>query len=518
MASRALDADLRRGAIEPWRERRAVQAVPEGAATACVHDCCVRTWGTCVSFTPYLPDYGRLYIAGRSSRPEVTGSANCDGEYRFLGVPAPARPPSASGGGAAGEDCDARAYVYTYINGYGEESAPSPPSGLLTVRDGDPVLVSGLEPPPDGWGVVGVAVYRLATGARDVEDPDYSMLAGWLRVASLAGFPPAYQDSVLTRRLGHALDTGRVRVPPPDLRCLRHLSGTGTLCGVTANALHFSENFRPHSWPAELDNTLPFNVANMVTLDATVLLTSDGRAYAVDASNVCEERKLKPFRDTDAPLPDIGCGHAGSCAATPFGMAFASVQGLILLRPDATYNVLTAPWYGQGQWMRMRPETARLAYWRGLLFCVTDRESLVIQMDPENRDFQAGALATISDRPVDMTVTASGELMMLEGDTVWQWDAGDSLRPYAWDSAVLESPGDVSWTAVRAGVRGQATFVLEDEGGTARAERVLDSPRPARVPRLGRRRRWRVGFRGTGTVEWAELGTSLASLGPGEGG
>jgi hypothetical protein len=511
LASRANDVKLRRGVLEAWREPKRLRAVPEGTVTFDIHDCCVRTWDSCVTATPFLPDYGRLYVAGRGTRPEVTSSRRCDGEYRRLGVPAPSAAPTVLAERSTGEDCDIRSYVYTYVNGFGEESAPSPPSPFVTVKDGATVLVTGMTEPPDGWGVVGIRMYRTATGSRDVEKSQHEPATGYLLAATLTGFPDRWEDAVLTRRLGFPLTTENSRLPPAELRHLRHLSGTGVLCGVTSNRLHFSENFLPYNWPAEFDMTFPSRIVSMVTVDARVLLSTEGRAYVIDASNFCEERKLKEVQDTDAPLPDIGGCRPHSAAATPFGMVYPGKNGLILLKPNATYNIVTAHWFSPDQWKAMRPETTRLAYWQGWLFCVTDTDSFVVTMDQENQDFEAGAMSTISDRPDDMVVTASDELVMLKDGALWQWDAGDRLRPYEWVSTVLESPGTVTYTAARVKTTGTLMKILTDGDGPS-YERWVSGEAPVRVARLGRRRRYRMGFFGTGDVEFAELGSALSSM------
>jgi hypothetical protein len=511
MASEAHDVKLTRGAIEAWREPLMIQDVRDDSVTVRVHDCCVRTWDRCVTATPYLPDYGRMFVTGRSDRAEQTSATRCDGEYTLLGVPAPARAPGVSGSEETGEDCDVRAYAYTYVNGYGEESAPSPPSRQLTVKDGASVTVSGLVPPPDGWGIVGVCIYRTATGARDFENPEHEAASLFLRVAALQGLPSSYTDTIMTRRLGYHLATANGRIPPAGLRDITHIQGTGVLCGVTDNMLHFSENFQPHSWPAELDMTFPSRIVHLAALDYTLFVTTLGKAYVVDASNFCEERKIKEVRDTDIPLPDIGCGYASQRVVTPFGLFFPGRNGIVQLKPDASYDIVTTGWYTPEQWARMRPDTARLAYWQGFIFCVTDTDGLAIELDPMNKDSQYGALTTISDRPTDMTVTESGELLMLMGGRVWQWDAGDRPRPYRWKSIEIDNPATVCWNSMRLKSDGtRFTLMTEDPGVSFECDAGAETT--TRLPRLGRRRKYWIRFEGTGAVEYIELGTALSTL------
>ena len=162
-ATVANDVNLRSGRLEPWRERLALAEAPESALTMHQHGCCYYTWDTCVSVAEYLPDYNSMFITGRRGYPEraVFGD-NCSLTYYRLGVPKPNGTPSvssASENGAGKVDIDlnagtegldddgklakrqenlttridsgrimtSRSYCVTYVNNFGEESAPGNP-------------------------------------------------------------------------------------------------------------------------------------------------------------------------------------------------------------------------------------------------------------------------------------------------------------------------------------------------------------------------------------------------------
>jgi hypothetical protein len=506
-ASRAENVKLLNGRLEPWRERSLVASADPEDLSFRVSSCCVFRWPSCVSHTAYLPDYGALYVAGRGPRPEFASLSACDGVYRKLGVPAPESFPRVAADWETGEECDSRSYVYTYFNDFLEESAPSPPSAPLTVRDGAYVAVSDFAPPPEGWNVAGIRVYRTASGGVQGEKPEHKPSTVYLRVASLQGAPTHFIDNVMTKYLGQALSTLECRLPPAGIRQISHLTGTGILAGVSENQVHFSANHRPWDWPAENDLTLPYRIVNMTTLDATVFVSTTGRAYVIDASDFCGEKKLKPMIDTDVPLPDVGCGYAHGAVATPYGMIYSGPTGLVNLKTDGTYEIVTAPWFSREDWAGVRPETVRLAYWRSLLFCVTDEVGFILSLDETYKDSQAGALTFISDRPADMTVTEDGELMMLEDGGIWRWDAGDSFRPYAWESAVMEFPGGVCPVSARVMTDGINFRLIGDRSGTF-FERFIDRYKLVRLKRLGRQPRYKAGFYGTGRVDFMELGTA----------
>jgi hypothetical protein len=354
-----------------------------------------------------------------------------------------------------------------------------------------------------------VDIYRSASGIRRGAEDMQSQATAWLHVGRVAAGTGEFLDGVLMKNLGHAMDTEEVCVPPPRLRKITHVEETGTLCGADGCRLHFSENFQPWNWPVEHDMTFPHGIVNLVSIGQRVFLTTSAKAYVVDASPSCSDSlQSRKVLETDMPLPDLGCGRNHSAAATPFGMVFSSPLGLTLLKGDATFELLTSPWYTQEQWAGLRPETARVAFWRGMIFCVTDAASLVLEADPKPYgDPESGTLAMTSDRPEDIWAACNGELLMLEDGVIRQWNAGTRLRPFDWQSADLRFQGKLSPTWAK--VRTEGTFLRLSPGGrnppTWSGPVFISGDEPVRVARTGRHDTYRIGLSGTSPVESVSL-------------
>lgn len=508
-ATRAVNVKLRNSRIEAWRERLPLGGTVPDALTIAMHGCCTFSWDTCVQMTPYLPDFDRIYLTGRSDKPEVATLINCAPQYQYLGVPTPVSAPRVAGTQNDGRDCSARTYVYTYVNNFGEESAPSPPSSQITVRDGTVVTVSRMVMPPTGYGITHIKVYRTATAFRDGSEKEQQGLTDFLYVGVIALPSTSFSDNVLERNNGHALETREVRVPPESLRQIRHITGTTVLTGVTNNQVHFSQMLEPYNWPSEFDLTLPHNIVNMVTVDQYVMVSTDSNPYVINGGPSCEARVCRAVTEGDIPLPDIACGYPNSAIATPFGMVYSSKDGLVLLTPQAAISIITSEWFSTEDWIKLRPDTVRLAFWRGYLICVTDVFAFMLEIDGTTySDFQLGRLTEITDRPVDMIVSNSGELMMLEDDIMYQWNAGTTKRPYIWESRELTFNGDSSPTTCK--VRSEpTTFRLLTPHQDLFYERFVINERPFRLGRVGRHYYYRLGFYGTGTVEFVDLGMTM---------
>ena len=529
-ASIAHDVKLRNGRLESWRERCAYAEVSRNARSFHIHGCCVTAWEEMVQAAEVSPDWGRTYITGRKPYPEVLVygcDCNTDTTYYRLGVPTPATPPVASGPASCSRKSDARSYVYTYVNAWGEEAAPSPPSNVITVDDGAAVLVTNIAPPPAEYNIVAVRLYRSVTGFRDPDVKQQKPLTDYLFVANLPPLQSSYTDSLLMVSLGEPLETRKVRMPPAGLRNIVALDDVVRLAGTTQNRVHLTENFQLHNWPAKYDLTLDSNIVHMGALGQTLFVTTDTTPYVIDVSS-CEDVKCTPVTNLKAPLPDVGCQYVRAALTTLHGFIFSTPLGLALIDRTARYHILTKRWFSPEEWRQVAPETVRLGYYEGFLFCVTDRVSFILNIDTEPYgDMPGSELVTISDKPVDMLRSSAGALYMLENGEVSVWDKGVQWRPFEWVSRELTGSSDTSgggspdvtppvgecWSPAAAKVRTRDTeFTLQTpHNDVAYRRKVLDE-HAFRLPRVGRHPWFKVRLHGTSPVEFLTLGTSYHTV------
>jgi hypothetical protein len=299
-------------------------------------------------------------------------------------------------------------------------------------------------------------------------------------------------------------------MPPADLRHLTHLQGTGVLVGATVSQVHFSEDYEPENWPSRYDLTLPGHIINLGTLDTWIFVTTDVGAFVIDG-RLRDLDQERPVMRAGGP-PDIGCGWHRQAAATPFGLVYSSAEGLTLVKPDGGTEILTVGWYSPEQWRKLRPETCRLVYWRGFLVAVTEAVTFMLGLEGKKfGDYELGALTTLTIKPTDFCVTENGELIYLDENTrtLYQWDAGESRLPYAWESKDLELGSTSSPSSAKVKTDG-TNFALI--AGELRFDRFVADETPFRLGRLGRHRYYRVGFYGTGVVDLAELGYTISTL------
>lgn len=523
-ATIAHDVKLRNGRIEAWKEKCDFAEVSPDAQSFHISGCCAVAWEEQVQAADVAPDWGRFYITGRTEYPEVvTLNCKCEPAYTRLGVPAPTTPPVARGVEACGRKSDARTYVYTYVNRWGEEGAPSPASNILTVEDGTTVRVTGISLPPDGYDITHVNIYRATTGFREQDVKQQKPLTDYLYVATIAVPATTFTDDIKMLGLGAALETHKYRTPPKGLRNIAAIGGVVRLAGTTNNRVHMTENFQLHNWPVKYDLTLDSNIVHMGAIDQRLYVTTDTLPYVIDVSS-CEDMKCMPVTDAAMPLPDIACKYANAAIATRYGYIYSSPEGLVLLDSQAKATVFTRRWFGVEDWQKIRPDTVRLALWETFLFCVTDEVTFMLNMDTAPfGDMEGSELVTLSDKPIALETSSNDTLFLLEDGKITTWDKGTEYRPYTWRSRELvlnntqsqgimkdqTAPEGTMWSPASVKIRTRETefSLITPLQDPAYRRRVLDE-RPFRLPRVGRHLWFKVELHGTETVEFVDLGTA----------
>lgn len=536
----AHDAKLRNGRLEAWREPAYVAKVPEGTKTLVLDGCCFLPWNNIVHFVRLHPDWNMAYLTGNECRLQAAtvsqGATGCTITYYNVGVPAPTTPPSASGPTECSRASDARSYVYTYVNEWGEEGPPSAPSSAIVVEDGASVQVAIPAMPPDGHNIAYINIYRSATGFRQTDAKIQNPISEYLFVGTLALPSAVYTDSVPMRALGFPLETLKVRMPPSNMLNVVNISGVVRMAGSWKKKIYMSEPFQPYNWPAQYDITLDDEVLHMFEQNKKLFVTTDSRPYIIDVSS-CDESNCAPVTRLNFSLPDISLNHRNSAIMTPHGLIYSSHVGAVLLDGGGNWHNITAKWFGRDEWAKVKPTTARFAYWDGFLFIITDTASFVLDIDGRvYADTKEGELVTISDRPTDVFLGPQNQLFLLypNGD-VKQWDSGADLRKFFWESCELSSDDNqvgsvhamdnpsgkphlgVKWAPNYAKIRSDTVdFTLLTPIDGLNYKRRTTGEVPFRFPKFGRHPWYRVRLEGTSPVEFLTLGTSLYTVNRGE--
>lgn len=537
-ATVAHDVKLRNGILEPWLTNCHFADAVANAVSFHIYGCCAVTWDSIVTAGNLPPDWKRFYIAGRNGNGLEAVEMQCDCEpvYYTGGVPSPTSPLTVSATEECSREADARSYVYTYVNKWGEESAPSPASNIVRVNDGSTVTITDFADPPDGYGIVAINLYRATTGFRVPDGKEQKFQTAFLYVTTL-DVPleeDTFEDTVLTVYLGTALETSDDRMPPAMTGVLA-VKDMIRLVGWNRNNIYMSENLMPYNWPAVYDITLDHTIIHVAELDQKLYVTTDSHPYIIDISD-CDPTKCSPVISVDTYLPDIGCKRANGCVITPHGLFYASPIGIVLVNGNGKWDIVTSRWFGEDEWRKLRPDTVTMAYYEGYLFFSTEMGTFLLDInaDPYGNG-QGTELVTLSDTPVACMVSETGALILLQDDELVVWSGGDMPREYIWRSRQLtQGDGVVGsgtpdagrtgaapamgslWSPAVVKMKGAARVRLTTPHERDVLNRYICTERPVRVSRAGRHPFYWLELRSTSPVQYIDVGTAYWTVAGGQ--
>lgn len=491
-ATVAHDVDLTHGTLKAFLEPRFIKDAPADQVFMYSWGCEVLTWGKCVSVAEWLPDCPRLFITGNEDYPQTITKEGNSLVYRRLGVQAPLTAPVATANSVESDKARSTAYMVTFVNSFGEESGPSNPSNEVVTEDGQSVLLSFNYNPPAEYDIKTLRIYRRETGFRYGLEKEQELDTHWFFLEELPITATEFKDDVAIVNLGWAFEGLDTREPPTNLSNITTIPETAILSGSVGNKLLFSRNLQPHNWELSQEMTLDDNIIAMGAVNSSLYVATDGYPYRVRADVGCDNRACREVYKYNQSFPMINCHVGHGATTTPFGLVYSSPDGLVMLSDSPNPKVITTEVLSQDDWRKLAPHTARLAYHKGALFCVTDKISFILWLDGQTYDdTKYKKMVTISDIPTDMVQTRQGELLLLQQDNkIEQWNAGNRLRPYKWVSSVIDTGFLFDLTRLRAKVLNADTeiSIVSERAKISRrfptGDRIIPFGRHGRVSEL----------------------------------
>ena len=511
----AHNVDLSHGTLKSFLEPKHLKDVSPSATKLYAWGCELLTWDKCVSVAEWLPDCPRLFITGNADYPQTATLEKGRLVYRRLGVLAPPTQPTAKATSVETDLTRSVAYIITFVNSFGEESGPSIPSNDVVIEDGQRVELSFRYNPPIEYDIRKLRIYRRETGFNTGLEKEQQLQTHWFFLTELDIQAREYIDETAIIDLGWAFDGIDTREPPANLSNITAIPQTAILAGSVANKLLFSRNLQPYNWELSQEMTLDDTIVSLGAVGNSLFVATDGHPYRVQADVGCDKRECRQvFRFAQA-FPIISC-HTGSGAiTTPFGFVYATTDGVVLLTEGANPQIITSEVISQDDWRHLAPHTARFAYYKGALFVVTEKISFILWLDSHTyADTKHKKMTTISDEPIDMTVTRQGELLLLQqGGKIQHWNAGNQLRPYRWVSANIDTGFLFDLTRIRAKVLNASATVrlLSDPAVTTRHFPTGDTIIP--FGRHGRVRQFNIEVKGIGEVSELVAGVCEIDMG-----
>jgi hypothetical protein len=281
----------------------------------------------------------RLYYTG-DGVPKLRVGAN----VFPLAVPRPSAAPTATPSGVGSGDVVTRAYAYTFVTGFGEETEPSPVSNEINWQPGQTVTLSGIQNAPGvpARNITKQRFYRTQSGTVGT---DFYFIAE--RNVSNANFV----DTLPVDEFAEPLPSRHWNAPPDGLTGLIALPN-GMMAAFVGRDLYFSEPYRPHAWPEIYVLTTDVPIVALAAMGTTVWVLTEGDPYRVEGSAPDTMVMVK----VEAKLP---CINARGVVDLGHAVAWPSHQGLAVARSDGAVGLASKNLFAPRDWLLLNPQIMR---------------------------------------------------------------------------------------------------------------------------------------------------------------
>lgn len=456
--------------------------------------------------------YSRLYQTD-SEYPKMRSGAE---EFR-LGVPAPATAPSVTvnnQGDVSNElTTTTVSYVVTFVDRWGAEGAPSPPTTNYDIGDGFQHTLTMPAVPAGNWNLGTGAKMRIYRSNSGAEGAEYQF-AGEILIATTT-----FVDTLANDELVELISTADNDLPPNDdagtypdgpLQGLCELPG-GILAGFFGKTVAFSKPYQPWAWPVDYWRSSSETIVGIRPTSGGLLVMTTGDPYLI-MGHEPESMYPVPMNGVhQACLSERGAVNMGGYTLYP------SPDGLIRASSEGVTNI-TAEWIDGDTWKTVyQPSTIRA--WRFedvyLAFYGAIDDATGFILDP-----QAGlnGLVHITGLKVDTGFydKTSDKLYVgyKDGGGVWrrgEFDAGNALT-YSWTSKLFVLPAPVSMAAARIEADAYPVTLTVEADGTQIYSGAAASNRAFRLPGGRKATRWKINLSGTNAVDSVVIADSMSEI------
>lgn len=550
-ASIARDVKLWHGSLQPWRYP-AVTTELSPDAVGCIKemymtDCCIiSSTKECANFGEIETNCGRVFSTGHMDWPAYTHVPSCaqscgdhreDVVWHRLGVP---RPPNrltltgyTYGSNDSGTlisknrnvDLEMRAYAFSFVNAYGEESEMSPPSVVInTAQDSECTLQFSVPPLDTGYeDPEFIRIYRAGSG-----------FSGENAQMSTAEFFYVEDIPFRTGNFTHLDDVDTANMDEvnmsechkPPLANLENLTVTenGVLVASEGKNVWFSEPWRPHAWSCYMN--LDECVKGIAVQGPNIYVLTTGTPYIISSNVPADDCKCcRDIVKVRMPAPLL-CKR--SLVKTANGVMYATDTGLAQIS-GTSLQIDTHTFMAEDDWQKWYPHDLIGAYYNGRYFGFNKERGFIWDVNEgafsDTYLGESGKFTELSLTPTSVYVTEHNKLLMTmnEGDNtqnIYTWDESDTYMPYTWRTRLNIEGGLKNFSAMK--------IVFEDWLRTRKSPtsvtvrlyaddkivfaRNVNCSKPFRLPKGYDALNYEIEIEGTESVMEIHMATSMQEL------
>jgi hypothetical protein len=398
------------------------------------------------------------------------------------------------------------AFVYTYVNLYGEEGPPSDPT-LITHQIG---LEIDATVKLDTFGsdycpIASINVYKTPTGS-SVASYFYSG-----SVPALSGGPTwVFHDTTTAAQLGEQLLSTGYYPPPPTAIGVMQLPN-GILAAWLDNALYFCVAYKPWAWNPAFEVTFPNRIVGAMPMGSGMVLNTTAQPYVVSGTT--------PDAMTSAPLNITHAGVSKWAIANVNGQVmYASHEGIVMVLGVFGDMTMSDRFFTRDVWKQKYAaglSKMRFAHWDGRLIVYAADGSFTAFM---LRFEETGG--TMTELPgfqpaCHFISPISDGMYYVSGTSIYDFNAG-AASTANWQSREVVLPGTVNYGACEVLCTGSWTVTLfsdnEDGVMVQRWQRTVTGDQRFKPISGYRSRRYQIQFQGTGRLREFRIGESFRTL------
>lgn len=410
------------------------------------------------------------------------------------------------GESAASDAFKSVAYAVTFVNDWGEESAPTAP--VIVERDiaQTASIVSHYQAFPDGRSATGMNVYRTyATG-------DAYLLVNRVPILQQPDGSWRFEDASSSPQTATTLASAEWDPPNASLHSLTY-AGNGFFAGAVGHDLYFSEPYHPHAWPYAMSFT--HAIVGLEAVENGLLVTTLERPTIVYGAHP-EQMAQQVINAEQAGVAQRSMTRSGGNAVYVSNDGFVEVSGG-LASLAASQNLFARQDF-RGEYLP-RLRNLVLGSHDGALVGVTDPESPAAPQNHEGFIIRLDEAAAGSYTRLSLSPTPLGMSLVPEIDALFlgfangfaEYGAGGDL-PFFWRSKEFDFPQPVSFGAVVVDCSPGLVISFYSNGAKVYEKQIGTGESSFRLPSLSPQKTWAVEFSGTGTLRRFEMATSFTEL------
>jgi hypothetical protein len=396
-----------------------------------------------------------------------------------------------------------RAYVYTMVNTYGEEGPPSPPTMFTFPLGAVDIGIDYLPPGDDYVPIKELRIYRTPDSGNIAE----YFYAGRIDVLGAAAGHLTFNDATPAAELNESLASMNYYPPDPALVGLTQLPN-GILMAWKGNELHFSDAYRPWSWPPQYVLTFgDYQVVGAITVGASTLITTTGKPYMVAG--------VSPDSMTTSVL-NIQQAGASKWALADLGgqIVYASHDGIVAFDGGLPTMAFSDAYFTRDVWRARYAaglSTMRFAVWDGRLIVYSSANAFTPFMI--GLDEARGAMTELPNLVAQCSFVSpvADQCFIVNGSSLLRVAAGPQLEA-TWTSPTYVLPGPCNYSVAQAVCSGNWEVSFYADGVLRHQQTGLSGTTTFRLPDGFLSDRWQISIRGTGTFRELRVAESAQDM------